>query len=208
MSHVARFLALKTLLRPPGSLRAPMVALAAASAVLAATVIFHAREWSVAAPPPAQRPGRTAGQTPVRAIGIQALRQMPGWHLFGTPAPARTSPAQAPETALNLELRGVFYTPGKTGGHAIIASAGGIERQYGIGDALPGNARLQAVLPYKVIIKRAGRLESLTLPVTHGTETAATSSQRRIPDAASVAQITPVTRRRQEAPDWTDRTDR
>lgn len=208
MSTRARFPALRNITRLPETGHAPMLALAAASAVLIATLLYHSRDGVFPVPGPVAGTERQTKQGPTPPVNAQTLRQMSSWHLFGTAAPVRTARVEAPETVLNLKLRGVFYTPGKTGGHAIIASAGGVEKQYAIGDRLPGNARLQAVLRYKVIIERAGRLESLSLPVAQESDAAALAAPRRIPDAGSVAQVAPSTAQRQNTPVWAERADR
>lgn len=87
-------------------------------------------------------------------------------HLFGQ---AEATPGgneevlAAPETRLNLELRGVFATGDQTGA-AVIADASRQEHYYRIGESVAGEAKLHEVHPDRVILERGGRYEALTLP--------------------------------------------
>lgn len=192
-------------LRPAAYARAPVLAAAAAAAVLAATLLCDSAHWRDRAAAPAgvaQAGNRPDPSVPIRS---QAFARIPAWHLFGQAAAKRRLPREAPETPLRLKLRGVFYTPGKSGGRAIIASAGGIEQQYAIGDRLPGHARLRAVLKHKVIIERAGRLESLSLPLSRGRDAAAQAAPPRGGDAGQVAQASAAQVR---TPAWPPNADR
>jgi general secretion pathway protein C len=86
------------------------------------------------------------------------------WALFGKAAPvAPTNQANAPETHLQLTLVGVFaHTDGEWSG-AIIAAGGQDAKLYHPGDSLPGNAVLYKVYPDKVLLKRLGHIETLSL---------------------------------------------
>jgi general secretion pathway protein C len=106
-------------------------------------------------------------------------------HLFGVaeadPAAAAAvleSVVDAPETTLSLELTAVFT--GETGdtGLAIIAATRGEERPYAVGETIDstGGATLHAVYEDRVLLNRAGRLETLSLPK----EVAATAARRPI----------------------------
>ncbi len=90
--------------------------------------------------------------------------QVDGWQLFGAyqaePVQDNT-PTDAPETRLRLELLGVFRSPIPEQSTAIIAEKGKEGELYHIGDSIPGNASLQEVYPDRVILRRAGRLETL-----------------------------------------------
>ncbi len=69
----------------------------------------------------------------------------------------------APETRLNLTLTGVVASSEKKGGAAIIENAGQQET-YGIGEKIKGTrATLAQVMNDRVLIKQAGRLETLML---------------------------------------------
>ena len=114
-------------------------------------------------------------------------------NLFGTvardSAPAVTqSVAEAPDTQLNLELRGVLAYDPEASALAIISEGRGEEKVYGIGDELPGSATLEEVLADHVILKRNGRLEKLRLP-EESTPIAVAPPAGRSND---IAQLTPA----------------
>lgn len=94
--------------------------------------------------------------------------QVDGWQLFGRfeqQAGAQPDkPTDAPETRLRLELLGVFQTADTEKASAIIAEKGKEGKLYRIGDSIPGNASLEEVYPDRVILRRAGRLETLRWP--------------------------------------------
>jgi len=104
-----------------------------------------------------------------------------GWHLFGTPGAAASAGTAAPETpeitaapesTSGLVLTGVAAAGDRQRGRAIIATADGREHKYAVGDALPGDASLHAIEPRRVIIRRAGRYESLSLREEPGADSA------------------------------------
>jgi general secretion pathway protein C len=126
--------------------------------------------WDMLTPEEAPEPAAVVpANTPVEASeDRQLINQLPGWHLMGVvargSAPVATSvPVDAPETSLKLVLRGVFSSDDKINARAIIADPKGKEDQYAVGDKLPGNAELSEVHPYKVILKRSGRYETLKM---------------------------------------------
>lgn len=91
-------------------------------------------------------------------------------HFFGEasaePAPVQQSVVDAPDTNLNLELRGIMSTENSGSGWAIIADSRGQEKTYYIGDPIEGNnsTDLHAVYADRVILNRSGSLEMLRLP--------------------------------------------
>lgn len=91
--------------------------------------------------------------------------QVDSWQLFGSfeqeAAAQSDKPTDAPETRLRLELLGVFQTADTEKASAIIAEKGKEGELYRIGDSIPGNASLEEVYPDRVILRRAGRLETL-----------------------------------------------
>jgi general secretion pathway protein C len=91
--------------------------------------------------------------------------QVDSWQLFGNfeqeAATQSDKPTDAPETRLRLELLGVFQTADTAKASAIIAEKGKEGELYRIGDSIPGNASLEEVYPDRVILRRAGRLETL-----------------------------------------------
>ena len=99
----------------------------------------------------------------------QLISQMPSWHLMGVASqdsqPVQTStPLDAPETKLNLILKGALASDDPEHARAIIADPRGKEEQYAVGEQLPGNAELSEIHPDRVILKRNGRFETLRLP--------------------------------------------
>ena len=67
----------------------------------------------------------------------------------------------APKTTLNLELQGIFTADNAAESTAIVAERGKDGELYRIGDRLPGNATLEAVLNDHILIKRGSRTEKL-----------------------------------------------
>lgn len=131
--------------------------------------------------PPEQRPSavRQVAQTPQ----TQALASVPDWHLFGeatsSAKAAAAGPIDAPETRLNLTLKGVYSAEIQKDARAIIAAAGSQEKTYAIGAQIPGGARLSEVYPDRVILERSGRYETLRLP--REVSVSAPISRRRSP---------------------------
>lgn len=90
--------------------------------------------------------------------------------MFGEPDPADDtgsvdlSNVEAPETQLNLSLRGVLATADDSVARAIIATGNGDDKSYKVGDTIGSGAILRAVYPDRVILERSGELETLRLP--------------------------------------------
>lgn len=91
-------------------------------------------------------------------------------HLFGeataAPPPVIETPLEVPDTTLSLQLTGVVSSPDDKSGYAIIVASRGTAKTYFVGDAVEGanGATLHAVYGDRVILNRAGRLETLRLP--------------------------------------------
>jgi general secretion pathway protein C len=122
-----------------------------------------------AAAPPAWTPPPYAGTPAVTAGGEQsAYAAIANAHLFGQAtadgAPALDSAENAPETQLNLQLRGAIAAADERFAHAIIADGSGTEKVYFLKDGLPGGAVLQQVQADRVILSRGGVVEALLLP--------------------------------------------
>lgn len=85
--------------------------------------------------------------------------------LFGTPDTGLDpAAAEAPETRLQLELQGVFLGGAGNESSAIVAQRNRPGELYQPGDRLPGNAELVEVLDDRIVLRRAGRLETLRFP--------------------------------------------
>ena len=89
-------------------------------------------------------------------------------HIFGVAGaePVMTRAVDAPDTRLNLKLRGTIAAGDEKYAHAIIGDGKGKNEVYFIKDAVPGGAVLHEVYPDRVILNRAGILETLRLPRT------------------------------------------
>lgn len=87
-------------------------------------------------------------------------------HLFGVAGaePIPVSTIDAPETRLNLKLRGTIAAGDENMAHAIIADGNGKDKVFFLNDSLPGGAVLHEVYADRVILNRAGVLETLRLP--------------------------------------------
>jgi len=90
-------------------------------------------------------------------------------HIFGEANPDDVQPVaqsteNAPETKLNLELRGAIMSDDPKQAHAIISAKGKSSEVYFVGDAIPGGATLHEVQSAQVILNRGGVLETLKLP--------------------------------------------
>ena len=121
------------------------------------------------APPPVVSPGAPQLSTPTtQAIDITRIMDS---DFFGEVssepvATAAVSVLEAPETTLNLQLKAtVSDTLENRRGAAIIAS-GQVEKTYTVSDVIEGagGAQLHAIYSDRVILNRAGRLETLSLP--------------------------------------------
>lgn len=86
-------------------------------------------------------------------------------HLFGRApeAPGRLDP-NAPQTRLPLVLTGVMAANDPSKGLAILGPNPQTAKVYAVGDSVPGGAKLDAVLPRKVLLRSNGEVQSLPLP--------------------------------------------
>jgi general secretion pathway protein C len=165
------------------------LALAAAAVLLLGVRLFWLLLAGPDLPPPPAVAAADFGAGATRTTGTIAQ-----WHLFGhAPAgvdPRRTPAAEAPETALKLVLRGTLSEDSPDGGIAIIADPQGVDRAYRVGDALPGDARLEAIHAGRVLLSRNGVDEALSLPrADAGARQAPAAAARRVPPAAPVGGI-------------------
>lgn len=109
---------------------------------------------------------KTPAPAPVASVAPPAPKvNIAALHLFGeSSAEIGAEAANAPETPLNLTLRGVFSSADPEAAYAIIAGPDRKEMSYGLEDKLPGGAVLKAVFPNRVTLIRNGRSETLSLP--------------------------------------------
>lgn len=106
--------------------------------------------------------------TPANNATQVNFRSIVSAHVFGEAGaePVLTKTVNAPDTRLNLKLRGTIAAGDEKYAHAIIGDGKGKNEVYFIKDSVPGGARLHQVYPDKVILNRAGTLETLRLPRT------------------------------------------
>ena len=157
--------------------------------------------WGLLSPPEVVEPPKTVAVSASAPVNPdrQLISQIPGWHLMGIAEqgsqPVQEEiPIEAPETKLQLILRGVLSSDDPVHARAIIADPRGKEEQYAIGKELPGNAELSEIHPDRVILKRNGRYETLRLPKdkipsnTTASNTAASRYVSRITSGSSSRQ--------------------
>ncbi len=148
----------------------------AASAALAIGIAYQAAKltWLMipsapldAAPPTLAPPSVGVAASQRRGLDLAPVIDA---HLFGeanaTPAPVVETVVDAPDTSLSLQLSGVLFSGDQDNGWAIIAASRGEAKTYYVGDAIDntGGAMLHKVYADRVILNRAGRLETLRLP--------------------------------------------
>lgn len=134
-----------------------------------------------------------------------ASESLSRWHLFGqgaTPLNLAQLAREAPETALQLVLKGTLNLQAADGGIAIIADPSGRDEAYRVGDRLPGDAELIGIYAGRVLLRRAGVEEGLSLlPATVGRAAAAPGARLPAADGqasqagaarAAMRQMTPV----------------
>ena len=99
-------------------------------------------------------------------------------HLFGDkPGLQIKQPAlQAPETTLDLNLKGVMMAQSANDSYAIISSPNVSDRSYNLNDILPGNGRITHIFTDRIILDNAGRQESLRLSLPVGSQPAPASN--------------------------------
>ncbi|WP_077531396.1 type II secretion system protein N [Vreelandella utahensis] len=101
---------------------------------------------------------------------------------FGTPGEETTGSVERaetlPETNLQLMLRGVMAGDTENRDSALVEGPDGKTEVYRVGDALPGNASLREVRQRRIVIERAGALETLTFPESQGGRLALNGNQQ------------------------------
>ena len=100
------------------------------------------------------------------------FKQLTSANVFGVSEKAALQQqSKAPETKLNLTLKGVLATSPMEMASAIIAQGkNGKEDIYGIGDKMPGGVTIKEIHPEYVVLERSGRLETLKLQKVSGVD--------------------------------------
>lgn len=111
---------------------------------------------------------------------IKNYRGIADAHLFGNfqqTAVQVTQTEEAPETRLNLVLKGVLATTPMDYGNAIISMGkNGKEDTYGIGDKV-SSATIKEIYADRVLLERGGKLETLRMPKDKNNNFIKTSSR-------------------------------
>ncbi len=84
----------------------------------------------------------------------------------GSTLQAAVTTESVPETRLKLELRGTFASTMEDESRALIAEKGKSSNYYKLFDQLPGGASLERIEAGRVMLKRNGRLETLSFSQT------------------------------------------
>jgi general secretion pathway protein C len=168
---------------PPGVTAVLVIAIAYQLATLTWTVMPGSAPSVDFAP----APRAAAGDAPASA-DFSALRES---HLFGeaddAPAPPPSAVVDAPDTTLSLTLKGILSREEDPNGGAIISANRGEDRDYTVGQTIEGadGATLHSVYPDRVLINRAGQLETLRFPK----ELSATASPMTMMPSAPQTQL-------------------
>ena len=99
--------------------------------------------------------------------------EIAAWDLFGVALDEGTGVAdqdvdELPETNLRFVLRGTFAAEDPKNASAIIEGPDSKVEFFTVGDSMPGNVTLHTVYPDRVVLSRAGRLETLFFPKVEG----------------------------------------
>src|SRR5690606_7669950 len=134
-------------------------------------------------------------QAPAKSNAPNA-QQLANAHLFGEPpAKAAEQPLQTenlPATNLRLTLRGVSASDTDGLASALVEGPDQQTQVYLIGDTLPGDAKLRAIYPTRIVIERRGRLENLYFPEDRDDNSSSISSYREAPVEEPSYQEDPV----------------
>ncbi|WP_181919220.1 type II secretion system protein GspC [Alkalilimnicola ehrlichii] len=187
--------------------------LALAAAVLLVILLGHGLAnftWSVipqsreAAPPPQPI---AASATEQRPAGND-YRRLASISLFGEASPddVATAPIEAPDTRLNLTLRGILFNSNPDQARAIIAAPGRADEHYRVGQEISRGVQIDRILADRVILRRDGQYETLRLPEDRLDDVASapptprqpSRAQSRSPSQASTADTQDLNRYRRE----------
>lgn len=142
--------------------------LAFAAALILTVLLAHglaSLTWSLL-PRAEQPPPPTAPLSEAPAVARADFSRLSNLHLFGrAQSQQRTAaPIDAPETSLNLTLRGILYNPDPKQARAIISAPNKEDEMYRVGDQVPGGATIDQIYADRVMLLRNGQYETLRLP--------------------------------------------
>jgi general secretion pathway protein C len=84
--------------------------------------------------------------------------------LFGIYVPSDLNEGAVKKSMLNVTLVGILLADKDSESQVIIRSASGEEKTYKIGDKIPGDASVERIMAWGVLVEHNGTLESLSLP--------------------------------------------
>lgn len=161
--------------------------------VIAVAASLAQLTWRLVPAPPLAPAPPAATKAAAGMAAAPRLASLAALHLFGAPQaapPAAAAQIDAPETSLNLTLRGLFATDRKEASFAIIAEGRGTELPYRVGSSLPGGAVVHDILADRVVLERSGRYETLRLPKDRLESTATTPAAPSRDTALAPAAVT------------------
>ena len=175
--------------------RLPILAALLLTVMLAQTMAVLT--WKLVPQPQVEKAPMMSAQPAAQAGAVikNQVRQISQWHLFGvaqkTASKVATQVTNAPDTRLNLKLRGVLASNDPTFALAIIADGKGKEEAYALESKLPGNAVLKEIYADRVILEYRGRMEALRLP-TETIASVASKPKKRVSGVKSGLRSTSI----------------
>ena len=153
---------MRTVARP--SLESAVTIVTALLVLLGAWVLGHL-VWAVIAP---QSVLPAASSLALATDADNNTPTYPGFRELALLSPLGRADQQpleinAPDTKLSWTLKGVLSDPDPARSAAILVTQGQPEKLYRVGASLPGQVRLEQVLPDRVMLMRDGQLETLRL---------------------------------------------
>ncbi|MCW8934853.1 MAG: type II secretion system protein GspC [Gammaproteobacteria bacterium] len=133
--------------------------------IIACSYTLSQITWSLIPGDESLAPGKIQPKTGIKQAP-KAYNEITDAHLFGIFQQSATNTEQtiAPETRLNLQLKGVLATSPMEYGSAIISKGkNGQEDTYSLGDKV-SSATIKEIYSDRVILERAGKLETLRMP--------------------------------------------
>ncbi len=146
--------------------------------------------WQPPTPPSAASSAKNS--TPVLNIAPLLSANLYGNYQASEAPVAELDPVDAPDTKLRLTLRGIVASESAQDSRALIESNPNDLMPYVIGMDVPGGATIHAIHPDRVLLKRAGRLETLRLEKDLPTDPAAVVAMPAISNRPSGTQVLDV----------------
>ena len=117
---------------------------------------------------PTASPGAESADVATTADrGAAEPSAIPGWQLFGEADAdeASAETIEAPQTQLDLRLKGIVHARDSGRARALIAAGSGEASLQATGDTIEGGGRIHAIERDRVILRRGDQYESLPLEV-------------------------------------------